>query len=253
MDRMRKHISLVLILFLAVVSLLLVETTLAQSTKPSAPKYNINFPNNSTIDIVIENQIFTKSNSVNSIIYYYRVKDHYSEQWITDKNYQLQSEYKTTTITIPSVPGPLFPAMIFSTILNNSTLIDFQVQAQTGYYAIANKSGPPVLISPAPQRWHTEITFNESATSEWSSTLTVDINKMDLVTPITIPANVPITSDSSPSPSSTLPNMGPTSSPIPNNADLTLTLTLIIATISVVIIVSLLLYVMHLKRNIAKK
>ncbi len=50
-------------------------------------------------------------------------------------------------------------------------------------------------------------------------------------------------------PSPTLPNMGPTESPIPNNADLNVTLTLIIIAILVVTVVSLLLYVRHPKRS----
>ncbi len=161
----------------------MVEPIGAQSTsKPSAPKFSIQFPNNTTIQLVIENQPFTSSSSVNSIIYYYRVKDHYSERCSIDKNYHVQSNSETTTITIPSVPGPLFPPIVYSTLLNNSTLIDFQVQAQTGYYAITNKSGPPALISPAPQQWHIEITFNESETSDWSSLITVDLSKMAVVT-----------------------------------------------------------------------
>jgi hypothetical protein len=163
----------------------------AQSiNKPSAPKFSIQFPNNSTIQLVIENQPFTSSSSVNSIIYYYRVKDHYSERSWIDKNYQLQSNSKTTVITIPSVPnGPLFPPIVYSTILNNSTLIDFQVQAQTGYYAMTQKSGPipgGLLQFQSPDGY-TEITFNESETSDWSNPITVDLNKMAVATPSPTP------------------------------------------------------------------
>jgi hypothetical protein len=184
-----KYISLTLIAILALSSLFMLKSADAQSgSKSSTPKFTIQFPNEQTIQIVIENQAFTSSSSVNAIIYYYRVKDHSSQQWITDKDYKLQSDSKTTIITIPSVPGPLFPPMIYSTILNNSTLLDFQVQAQAGYYAISNVSGAPAMISPAPQQWHTEITFNESATSDWSSSLTVDLNEMAVVTPNATPS-----------------------------------------------------------------
>ncbi len=166
----------------------MINSTNAQSIpKPSAPEFTIKFPNDQTIQIVIENQAFTNNSSVNAIIYYYRVKDHNSQQWLIDKDYKLQSDSKTTTITIPSVPGPLFPSMVYSTILNNSTLLDFQVQAQAGYYAVSNVSGAPAMISPAPQQWHTEITFNESATSDWSSSVTVDLNEMIVVTPSATP------------------------------------------------------------------
>lgn len=189
MDKLGKYFSLCLVVILIVSSLFILESVDAQSaSKPSAPEFTIEFPNDQTIQIVIENQAFTSSSSVNAIIYYYKVKDHNSQQWVIDYTYKLQSDSETTTITIPSVPGPLFPPMIYSTILNNSTLIDFQVQAKTGYYAISNVSGPPALISPAPQQWHTEITFNESATSDWSSSLTVDLNEMAVVTPIVTPS-----------------------------------------------------------------
>jgi hypothetical protein len=156
--------------------LILVGTACAQSTKPSPPNFTIQMPNNSTIQLVIENQAFTNSSSVNSIVYYYRVKDHNSNMWLKSGNYNLQSNSKTTIISIPPLPGmSLLDSILSSPLLNNSTLLDFQVQAETGYYAITNKSGPPPLISPAPQNWHTEITFNPAETSDWSPTQTITI------------------------------------------------------------------------------
>jgi hypothetical protein len=189
---MSKSATMLLIAFLAASSLIMVVTVHAPSTKPSPPKFTIQILNNSTIQLVIENQAFTRSSSVNSIVYYYRVKDHYSDRWILDGNYYLQSDSKTTLITIPPVPADsLFPSIISSTLLNNSTFLEFQAQAQTGYYAVTNVSGPPPLISPAPQQWHTEITFNKSETSDWSNILTVDLNEEIVVTPTpasTVPA-----------------------------------------------------------------
>jgi len=78
--------------------------------------------------------------------------------------------------------------------------------------------------------------------SEWSSTQT-----------ISIPADVPIASDSTPNPTPTdsLPNMSPTSSPNANS-ELTLTLTWVIIGVFVVSVISLLLYVRHLKRRLPK-
>ncbi len=190
MGRMVKYLSLCLVVILAISILLMVKPTDAQSvSKPSAPKFTIQFPNSNSLQIIIENQIFVSTSTVNSIVYFYRVKDHYSEQWIRDSDYKLQSDSKTTIISLPKVPGTsLFPPMVYGSILNNATLIDFQLQAQTGYYAISNVSGPPALISPAPQQWHTEITFSESATSDWSSSLIVDLIEMAVVTPSATPA-----------------------------------------------------------------
>lgn len=190
MGRMVKYLSLCLVVILAISILLMVKPTDAQSvSKPSAPKFTIQFPNSNSLQIIIENQIFVSTSTVNSIVYFYRVKDHYSEQWIRDSDYKVQSDSKTTIISLPKVPGTsLFPPMVYGSILNNATLIDFQLQAQTGYYAISNVSGPPALISPAPQQWHTEITFSESATSDWSSSLIVDLIEMAVVTPSATPA-----------------------------------------------------------------
>jgi hypothetical protein len=189
MDRLGKYVCLCLVVILAASILLIIKPADAQSvSKPSAPKFTIQFPNSNQLQIVIENQIFVATSTVNSIVYFYRVKDHSSEQWIRDSDYKLQSDSKNTIISLPKVPGTsLFPPMIYSSILNNATLIDFQVQAQTGYYAITNVSGPPHLISPAPQQWHTEITFNESETSDWSNTLTVDLCEMAVINPSPTP------------------------------------------------------------------
>jgi hypothetical protein len=164
----------------------LVKPTNAQSTtKPLAPKCSIQFPNNNTIQLVIENQEFTNSSSVNSIIYYYRVKDPYSPRSSIDKDYVLQSNSKTTTITIPPIPdGMLFSQMVNRTIGSNNTLIDFQVQAVSGYYAITQKSGsiPGGSLQYQSPDGYTEITFNESQASDWSNPITVDLSKMAVVT-----------------------------------------------------------------------
>ena len=54
-----------------------------------------------------------------------------------------------------------------------------------------------------------------------------------------------------PNPSSTLPNMGPTSPP-DSNIDLPLTLALVVFGVAIVTIIALLLYVRHLKRRVPK-
>ncbi len=164
----------------------MVKPAYAQSTKPSAPKFIIQFPNNSTIHLVIENQHFINTSSVNSIVYYYRVKDHYSNQWLLDADYNLQSNSKTSIISIPPVPAPSLFTLGPLNRLNNSTLIDFQVQAVTGYYSITNESGPPALISPAPQNWHMEITFYPAESSDWSNTQTVNLNETSTISTPTL-------------------------------------------------------------------
>jgi hypothetical protein len=186
MDKISKSLSLTLILIAALSNLAIAETACAQSTKPSAPKFTIQIPNNSTIQLVIENQAFTNSSSVNSIVYYYRVKDHNSQQWIINRNYCLQSNIQTTLITIPPHPTPyLFDPFMYSTVLNNSTLLDFQIQAETGYYTVTQKPGyipgmPPLGSGDG----YSEITFNPAETSDWSNTQTINLNQISTTTPI---------------------------------------------------------------------
>ncbi len=155
------------------------ESVYVQSTKPSPPKFTIQIPNNSTIQLVVENQGFTNSSSVNSIVYYFRVKDHNSDLWLESGNYNLQSNSKTTVISIPPLPGmSLLGSILSSPLLNNSTLLDFQIKAETGYYAITQKPGympgmPPIGSGDG----YSEITFNPAETSDWGNTQTVNLNQ----------------------------------------------------------------------------
>lgn|GEM_PF-5326842 len=177
----KKFLSLIVLATL--LSLAIVGTVSAQSTRPSPPQFTLTLHDNSIIWITIDNQSFNTSSTVNALEYYYRVKDHNSQHWGEDRTYVLQSDTQSTTITVD-----LFPLFTF---VNNASVLDFQVQAVTGYYAVTKKPGPPALISPAPQNWHTEITFNESELSGWSSTQT-----------ITLPATyVPETPNPTPPPS----------------------------------------------------
>jgi hypothetical protein len=176
---MARLVRCLLILFMvtaAVSSLLIVQPTYAQSSKPSPPEFTIQMPNDSTIQLIIQNQAFTNSSSVNAIVYYYRVKDHYSQQWVINRNYLLQSDSQTTTFTIPPHPGDfrdyLFPP---NNLLNNSSLLDFQVQAVTGYYLVTYVDGQ-MPGTPIQTDGYSEITFDESETSDWSSTRTITID-----------------------------------------------------------------------------
>lgn len=192
MEKINKKLSITLIIVMVLSSFTITQNICAQSTKPSPPQFTIQFPDDDTIQLVIENQEFTNSSIVNSLVYYYKVKAHNSEGWIKYGSYYLQSASETTTINIPPHPGEMFPSPITG-FLNNSTLLDFQVQAQTGYYAVTNVSGPPRFISPSPQQWHTSITFNESETSDWSNTLTIDLSTKTISNPNST-SSMPITS-----------------------------------------------------------
>jgi hypothetical protein len=102
---------------------------------------------------------------------------------------------------------------LFPLGITSGEQVAFQVQALIGYV-----HRYPVIAS-----W----TFNGTE-SDWSNTQTLTI------------------------PSESLPNMGPTSPPDSVSADLVVNLALVAIAISVVTVISLLLYVRHLKKNLPK-
>jgi hypothetical protein len=173
MDKISKSLSLTLIIIIALSNLAIAETVCAQSTKPSVPQFTIKLQNNSTIQLVIENQPFTNSSSVNSLLYQFRVKDHYSDKWVIAKSIDhLQSSSTYTELTIP-LEHPLLPPPA------NYTMLDFQLQAITGFYSITYKPG---YIPGAPTQaqsgdGYEEITFNPAESSDWSNTQTVNLNE----------------------------------------------------------------------------
>ena len=199
-----KSFSMLLILILAASSLIMAKQAFAQSTEPSPPNFTIQIPNSSTIQLVIENQAFINTSSVNSIVYYYRVKPDNSDVWNIDGDYTLQSNSDTTIISIPPLPG--VPGTILSTPqFDNVTLIDFQVQAVTGFYNVTWVAGymPGMPTQVQSGNGYSDITFNPAESSDWSPTQTV-----------TIPASFTSTSTSpTPTPTSTV---SPTASPSPS-------------------------------------
>ncbi|HMK94420.1 MAG TPA: hypothetical protein VK536_03365 [Candidatus Limnocylindrales bacterium] len=179
-----KSLALALALLMAISSssLLIVKPASAQSIIPSPPQFRIETPNNNTIQLVIKNQAFTNSGTVNSIVYYYRIKT--NNGWDEDGDYTLQSNSDATVISIP--PEPSVPDEMLSNALENSTSLDFQVQAVSGFYNETWEAGympgmPP--IGPGTGYW--QITFTPAESSAWSPTQTM-----------TLPANFP----SSPAP-----------------------------------------------------
>ncbi len=192
----------------------------------------------SYVEVKIKNQplVFDYSNVhlIGAFGFYYniQVKPHSSSQWVDiyhawDYGYGVPSNSEYSTLSF-SIEGQMGVGVLAG------TQIDIHVQAMIGEIAREINPNATSAIDMFPYTFHGE-------TSEWSSIQTIDIS-----------ANVLIASDFTPSPSSTLPNMGPTASPISNNAALTLTLTLIVLAIFVVVIVSLLLYVRYLKRSMQR-
>jgi hypothetical protein len=232
---MRKAVAAILMIIFLMQPM--AESTFAQSTKPSAPKFTIQFSNDDTIQIVIQNQAFTSSSSVNSLIYYNRVKDHYSDRWIIDKNYQLQSGSKTTSIEIDLVPLGYF------VILNNSSILDFQVQAVTGYYLITQKPGhmPGALINFTSPDGYSEITFNDSETSAWSNTVTVDLKEKIMLSPSQI---------SSLTTTSPIPTATPY--PPPNRNAPHLDSTFYLLPISIILAIIIAVFVIYRRRKVSK-
>jgi len=185
MDKISKSLSLTLIIIVALSNLAIAETVCAQSTKPSVPQFTIKLQNNSTIQLVIENQPFTNSSSVNSLLYQFRVKDHYSDKWVIAKSIDhLQSSSTYTELTIP-LEHPLLPPPA------NYTMLDFQLQAITGFYSITQKPGsiPGAPIHFQSPDGYTEITFNPAESSDWSKTQTVNLNQTS-TTPSPTPKEV---------------------------------------------------------------
>ena len=187
----KKGLFLALVLIISLLSLSLIEPICAQSTKPSPPEFTAQAPNESTIELVIKNQAFTRNESVNAITYDYRVKNHNSEQWIRHGGLgELQSEASTTIITIKTPYQSDYPFMEGINTFVNSSLLDFQVRANTGYYLVV------------PITHGADTYFNVSETSDWSNIQTVNL-----------------TQSSSPHPTATFqPTAAPTASPTPTSS-----------------------------------
>ena len=185
----------------------------------------------SAVVLTIKNQPY--DSTYGTLYYNVRLKNHeWNDSWL----YPLDNLFRMFQ-TYPTQSTDSDYTNITLTIQSNSLLIgvlnDIQVEAMLG------NIGRHQEYSDTGQYLGAPYVFN-GQTSDWSSTQT-----------ISIPANVPITSDSTPNPSSTLPNSSPTSPDSPN-IDLSLTLALIAVAISMVTSISLLLYVRHLKRSIPK-
>ena len=173
MKELRNSIlCIVLVIATLSLSILMVRPSYAQSTEPSPPKFSILTPNASTIQLVIQNQAFTNSSSVNSLVYYFRVKAHNSDTWMEDGDYTLQSNSDITIISIS--PESEVGAFLYTPFFDNSTSFDFQVQAVTGFYSVTWQPGympgMPTQFQSGNGYW--DITFNPAESSDWSPTQT---------------------------------------------------------------------------------
>ena len=265
MDRLGKYLCLCLIVIFAASTLLLPLVYAQTIPKPSVPEFSlslvgpayvvpttyhldqntgqivadIGYTNEySAVEVTIKNQplVFDYSNVhlIGAFGFYYniQIKPHSSNgdwtdiyhAWDTGYGVPSNSEYTNLFFSIEGQMGVGVLA---------GTQIDIRVQAMIGEIGREYNPNATSQLDMYPYTFHGE-------TSDWSITKTINI-----------PANVPITSDSTPNPSSTLPNMGPTAPP-DSNIDLPLTLALIAFGIAIVTIIALLLYVRHLKRRVPK-
>ena len=191
MGRLRKSFSLLLVVFLAASSLVMAEVAVAQSIpKLLVPEVTINFVRasynvtdsstglsrqieNNTIEFKIKNQPLPTDNSDIAIFYLIQFKDHYKENFApiySTATYHIQSKTEYTVMEIPLNNPPLLPPV-------NSTVVDFQVQAQIGHYSQTDKPG---YIPGAPVQFqsgdgYTETNFDPIEKSDWSNTQTVNL------------------------------------------------------------------------------
>ncbi len=264
MAKMAKYLTLCLAVILVLCSLITVESASGQTIpKPSVPQFTTTIEDHSydvpltstttinpytgeqethtqggyhvenrTIDVRILNQQFTSvtmDGNTTQLYYVIRWKGHY-ENWnenVTysgfDYSYYLSIgglKASDSAYTVKSYPLTLWN-------IPNSK-IDFQVKAQAGYSFLY--SGGHIL--PIGNN------FYAAEESDWSSIQTV-----------TIPGNSSsVTPAPSIFPTECLPNNGPTSPPN-TNSELTITLTWLIIGFLVISVISLLLYIRHLKRR----
>ena len=131
--------------------------------------------------------------------------------------------------TIPIQSDSQYTVLEYPTWYPQGTQLDFQVIAMYGVYFLSE----PASHSPFVPNF-TYFGVPADGQSEWSPTQTVII-------------------PNSANPSPTLPNLGPTASPIPDIVELAITLASIAIVISVFCVILLLLYVRQLRRKLPKK
>ncbi|HSV49002.1 MAG TPA: hypothetical protein VLH35_01695 [Candidatus Acidoferrales bacterium] len=237
--------------------------------KPSVPEFNVAILNspytvtdpytgftqqidNSSIELIIKNQPFTTqtypSTCINTSLFYcVQVKGYYTDNWTdvyssgtftytpgwnnnnnyTWYDYPAQSNSEYTTLHLPV----WYPV---------GSKVDFRVQA-----IIANVTELllPNFLPDNGARYHGSSDYTKKAA--WKSFSASDWSTKT----VTITADPAIVS-TSPSPTESLPNMGPTSSSNVGSSDLVVTLAVVAILVSIVCVISLLLYVRYLKKRL---
>lgn len=261
---------MLLVAILAFYSLLMVKQSEAQTIpKPSVPEFTLNYIDysydvpptykineytgetvaiggyhikNMTIQVSIKNNPIQSNDATSHLYYNVRFKGHFGKEWSetpsvivknsspsTFSQYVNISPYNFRLLKQSSYEYTTFLFSVNDYIPNSS--IDFQVEAVLGHDSQAWITADPYGKSPA--HYYEAVAFDE--TSGWSPTQTITIQATSTVTPTQ---------------TDSLPNMG-SSSPPNTNSELTIALTWVIIGILVISVISLLLYVKHLKRSIS--
>ena len=185
-----KGLFFFLALTVILLNLLCLGVVFAQSYKPAPPQFTIRLVHatyntsathqvdNSSIEFKITNQRFTPSGTVNAIYYLLRVKIPSVGVWSelhSTNTYHIQSNGTYTILNLPISSPNLLPPSFW-----NASSVDFQLQAQTGYYSEKYMQGQ-MPGAPLNTTGYWETSFNPADKSDWSNTQTVSLTESDTV------------------------------------------------------------------------
>ena len=228
MSSTSKGFTLLIVIILAVISLIAVESAFAQSIpKPSVPEFILKLVDhsydvppktssstdpytgkvtsttipgyhvyNKTVEVIVKNAQFTPYSISNQqkISLYYNVsyKGHYEEEW----KYYRSGWYAFDSDTWPCIfPQSASNYTVITIGAPNEGEMDFRVQAQIGYYDISE------VRFPAPGQPFTVYAFIGQE-SGWSNTKTIDLSDNSISTTST-PNPTSQTTSTSPNPTPT--------------------------------------------------
>ena len=229
MARIGKYVILCLVVILTVSSLIIVESVNAELIpKPSVPQFTVTLLENNSVQLSIKNQPFDANNSHNySFVYDVRITNflgNWTDLYNADDGYPYQSNSDYTNFFYKIADSPSYYPTAFTLegkAIPTNGQVTFQVKAMIGYRdrgTFSNGMMPYVF---------------KGESSDWSNNQTITI----------------LENSSSLTPTESMPNFGPTSSPIPSYNDQTVTLALVVIAILVISVISLLLYNRNLKKR----
>ena len=242
------------------------------NTNPYTGTKETQLISNNTIEVTIENQLWEHSNY--QIYYNIWVKPHFAGNWTEIYPLRnLTSSYNNGVFTYADYIAPETPIMPNSaSIIVSFPVVPTEYYGESGYdverYFLGDEGqeghyfaflhGIPygsqidfqvkALVGQNSTYWYVQHPlfpqyggFDESAiayetASGWSNTQTITLGEIS----------------SSTTPTPTLPNTSPTSSPIQFSNDLAVTLALVAIAVLVISVISLLLYVRKLKKSMPK-